>query len=276
MHIKFGGLILGLGLLALSAVPVLADVNATFILTNGERVSGPVIYGREDNNIVDGRFNLGPRQFEMPDVAVIDFEGSAPSSAEAGSVPGDSSAMVMRDGSVVRGHLHNIIKGDYVQWVNEGGQRNNYPISSVRRLYLNPESARNTYLRSVASQPSTASAVNVPGRSVRVEGNQAWTDTGMDLRRGDRVRITANGQVQWAPGSNASPAGTGKVSNGAYPVPMLGAGGLIGKVGNSAAFALGNSVREFTSPGDGRLYLGINDDNASDNTGFFTVAIQRR
>jgi len=267
--------VLGFGLLALSAVPVLADADATFVLTNGQRVSGPVIYGREDNNIVDGRFNLGPRQFEMNEVAVIDFEGGTPNAAEASSVPNDSPSMVMRDGTVVRGHLHNIIKGDYVQWVNEAGQRNNFPVSSVRRLYLEPQSARNSFLQSSSTQSVVGTSGALSAAQLRVNGNQDWTDTGIDVRNGDRLQITSTGQVTIAAGAGGNAAAGNRNRSNSFPVATIGGGALIGKVGNSAPFPVGNA-RQITAPADGRLFLGINDDVVSDNSGAFSVTVKRQ
>lgn len=261
-----------------TVVPIVAQERATFILNNGQRHSGALVYGREDNNIVDLRFHLatgsGELEFPMGDVAVIDIAGGSPASSEVQMLPGGSDGvMVMRSGAAIRGRLHNIIRGGMVQWVNEGGQRQNYPIDEVRRLYLNADAARSSYLRSVPSSIVGTGGSNITSSQVRVDGNQRWTDTGIDVRQGDRVQFTSAGQIEYAPGQRTTAAGT-QGRSASYPVPLLGAGALIGRVGESAAFPIG-AGRELVMPGDGRLFLGINDDVVDDNVGAFTVAVRR-
>jgi hypothetical protein len=266
---------------ACTMVPILAQERATIVLTNGQRYSGVLTYPRGDNSIVDDRLHLaasGEQAFPISDVAVIDFAGGTPPATEVRALPEGGGVMIMRDGAAVRGNLHNIIRGGVVQWVNEGGERRNYDGSLVRRLYLNSDNARTTFLRGApANSVGTAGDTGLSAASVRVNGNEQWVDTGIEVRRGDRIQINASGQVQYAAGARAANAnGQREAASGAYPVPMMGAGGLIARVGESAPFAVGAGSREFTMPGDGRLFLGINDDDVSDNSGAYAVAIRRR
>ena len=50
-------------------------------------------------------------------------------------------------------------------------------------------------------------------------------------------------------------------------------GALIGKVGNSSPFYVGWNPNPISMNANGRLYLGINDDNVNDNSGEFTVVV---
>ena len=52
-------------------------------------------------------------------------------------------------------------------------------------------------------------------------------------------------------------------------------GGLIGRVGNGPAFAIGSNTGPMPMPASGVLQLGVNDDHYEDNTGNFTVSVQR-
>jgi hypothetical protein len=52
-------------------------------------------------------------------------------------------------------------------------------------------------------------------------------------------------------------------------------GGLIFRVGNGAPSSIGSNNQPIVMPADGRLYLGVNDDQFSDNTGAFVVTIIR-
>jgi len=273
------------------SVPTFGQTRATYVLSNGEKHNGVIVYGRGDNNLVDDKYHVNASGQELvfgrDDVVVIDFVGDAPSTAERDAVASAGKGlMFMRDGAVLVGSLHDIRKGDVVQWVNEAGRRDDYPIGAVRRLYLNPAVARNVFLSGSASTAAQTRTTQIGGRQatvVRVEGNQQWADTGIDVRRGDRLSINASGQVEFAPGARSNPAGASggrradvrPSPNPNYPVANLGAGALVARIGNGAPFAIG-SANQVTMPNDGRLHLGINDDNVGDNSGFFSVTIRQQ
>jgi PA-IL-like protein len=121
-------------------------------------------------------------------------------------------------------------------------------------------------------------------RTIDVPGNQPrGVDTGVVLRAGDQVVISATGNVTAGRRAGVvSPEG-GRQSAGAvfgataYPVPTVGVGALIGYILQSngqmsPAFYVGSQAT-FTVPADGRLYLLVNDDNYSDNSGSFSARI---
>lgn len=105
-----------------------------------------------------------------------------------------------------------------------------------------------------------------------------WYDTGIDVSYGQAVFIVAQGQVFWKKNSNewCGPDGAPNTGKGFWkPIPSVNTGTLIARIGDSATnvFPVG-SGRSFQCPLAGRLYLGINDDNAFDNRGSFQVAIR--
>ena len=55
----------------------------------------------------------------------------------------------------------------------------------------------------------------------------------------------------------------------------MNAGALIGRVGNSQPFGIGDQA-SVPMPFDGVLYLAVNDDGLTDNAGAFTVMINRQ
>jgi hypothetical protein len=59
------------------------------------------------------------------------------------------------------------------------------------------------------------------------------------------------------------------------PLPTVAAGGLIGRIGNGAPFAIGDQA-SVPMPNAGLLYLAVNDDELSDNSGAFIVQLGRR
>ena len=196
-------------LAACTVVPILAQERATIVLTNGQRYSGVLTYPRGDNSIVDDRLHLaasGEQSFPISDVAVIDFAGGTPPATEVRALPEGGGVMIMRDGAAVRGNLHNIIRGGVVQWVNEGGERRNYDGSLVRRLYTQLRQCPRRSFEERRPIVGTSGGSGLSAASVRVNGNEQWVDTGIDVRRGDRIQLNASGQIQYAPGARTANA----------------------------------------------------------------------
>lgn len=122
-------------------------------------------------------------------------------------------------------------------------------------------------------------------RAVTIPGNESrGVDTGIDLRTGDQVVITASGNVTAGQrvgivspdGSRAGASAIFGVSR--RPVPTAGVGALIGFLmlpngQMTQPFLIGSQIT-LTAPADGRLYLLVNDDNYGDNSESFTARIQ--
>ena len=112
-------------------------------------------------------------------------------------------------------------------------------------------------------------------RSFTVPGNRLWTPTNIRVNQGDRVRIEANGEIQFS--SNATDrAGTAgslaqKFTAGA-PLPKAFVGALIGRIDNGRPFGIGDQT-SLVMPASGILYLGVNDDIVTDNSGQFQVLV---
>jgi len=112
-------------------------------------------------------------------------------------------------------------------------------------------------------------------RTVRVNSQERWTDSGIVVRAGDMVTLDASGTIQMSDdGSDtANPAGSTK-GRRAPDAPVLNqlAGGLIVQINNYGPIYLGGR-RTFTAPVSGRLYFGVNDDHLADNRGEFNVNV---
>jgi hypothetical protein len=120
-------------------------------------------------------------------------------------------------------------------------------------------------------------------RTIAVQATESrGADTGIDLRAGDQVIITATGnitagrRVGVVSPNGATPSATSIF--GTRPVPTAGVGALIGYIllssGQSTQPFLVGDQMTLTVPSDGRLFLLVNDDNYNDNTGSFSVRIQ--
>src|SRR5262249_25363134 len=102
-----------------------------------------------------------------------------------------------------------------------------------------------------------------------------WVDSGVDLRRNERVQVTASGTIVVGR-SRITPDGL-RNSDPSAPLPRANEGLLIGAVGEdlrSPIIELGSS-REFVADRDGRLYLTANRGVYTDARGAFGVQIKR-
>ena len=260
-----------------------ATERATFILTTGERKSGPVVFhGDAHENLINGYLNLGvdggkDLTFPADQVAVIDFVGGRPAMTELAQL-GSSQMLVMRDGATQPGRFINLIGGDTLLWETQSGQRQQFAIHNVSRVYLNPQSARTAFRYNGLTAVAGTVGTLTPAATVRVDARQAWTDTGITVNQGDRVVFQASGQVQFGRGATqtATPDGNPAERRATYPDPTVPVGALVGRVGNGAPFAIGMQTQPLVMPASGRLMLGINDNELGDNSGFFSVVVTKQ
>jgi hypothetical protein len=276
--VSTGVLVAGLG------AYMLAAERATFILSDGERKSGQVVFhGDQRENLINGYLNLsndnGGPEFTVPigQVAVIDFAGGTPAATELAALPPSGHLLALRSGQTQPGTFVNMIGGDTLVWRNSTGDTQNYAIRDVSRVYLDANHARVAFTAPAAGAATAAvgtSGTLAPGQ-VLVQANQAWNDAGITVKKGDRVAFNTTGQVSFAQGQTAGPDGNPALRMPTYPVAAMPVGGLIGRVGNGTPFPIGSNAQPITMPNDGRLMLGVNDNEYGDNTGAFTVTVTK-
>ncbi|WP_030611896.1 CHAT domain-containing protein [Streptomyces sclerotialus] len=123
----------------------------------------------------------------------------------------------------------------------------------------------------------TSAKPSAPTRSavVRVEANQPWTRTGVQVRAGQQYRIEATGRVSSESGTYSGPDGdAGRRNDSLVWVEQVNFAALLAKVGDQATpFFVGGGVNGRAETA-GELLLGLNDRTADDNTGDFTVTIR--
>jgi hypothetical protein len=112
-------------------------------------------------------------------------------------------------------------------------------------------------------------------RDVSVSASDRWTDTGITVRAGQTIYVSATGRVRWGPGRQDGPAGErNSPRNDGRPLPGRPAGALVGRVGDGDdVFFVGDDTGGLRMRGSGRLYLGVNDDFLDDNSGAFRATI---
>lgn len=261
-----------------------AGERATFILTDGERKSGQLVFhGDQRENLINGYLNLGNDQggpeftFPVSQVAVIDLVGGQPSPTELAAIPPSGHFLALRSGQSQPGTFVNIIGGQTLVWRNTSGDTQQYNLNDVARVYLNPQSARTAFNATGTTNAATAvgTAGTLPAGAVVVQANQQWNDAGITVKKGDRVAFSTSGQISYGQGMTAGPDGDGSLRKPDYPVAAMPVGGLIGRVGNGAPFPIGSNAQPIVMPNDGRLMLGVNDNELGDNSGAFTVTVTK-
>lgn len=105
--------------------------------------------------------------------------------------------------------------------------------------------------------------------------NNGWTSTGLMVRRGQRLRITASGRVSLGGGRFSTPTGLPRVSDNDKLMRNEPTGALIGVIGDdNDDFIFIGGRREFVAQRDGMLFLGVNEGDLKDNTGTYDVVIE--
>jgi PA-IL-like protein len=263
--------ILALAVVALT-IPGLAAAqeNATLIMKSGERVSGHLVdFGAGGFAM---RVNGQDRKIRTNEVAVLDFAGGDTSSIDWSQVTGGKHVVWLRNGQTVTGQFYDV-SGNSPKRITvktDAGDRE-FTSNEISRIALAPMGSG-----TAATTGSTAGTAP-EGQGIAVPGNQQWTSTGLTVRQGEVLTFQTTGEVQFTPDPNdMAPAAGSKAQKkvGGAPLPDNFAGALIARIGNGQPFAIGNQT-SVPMPEAGQLFLGINDDNVSDNKGGFRVNVQR-
>lgn len=114
--------------------------------------------------------------------------------------------------------------------------------------------------------------------SVTVLGDNTangWTNSGWVLKKGQKIRISGNGEVSLGGGKTTGPSGDLDLDDSGKLLKGVPTGALIAVVGDdNNDFIYVGSSREFTATRDGALFLGVNEGNLSDNSGSYKVKIE--
>ena len=246
---------------------VYAQNSATLTLRSGEKLSGDLVdLGGVGYTV---RVNGNERNIPQNDVAVIDFTGGTMTDADWAKFTGGTQ-IVLRNGQTIDGQLTDIGGTSPLRLSirTNSGERDLSSNEVARIVLARPENAT-TGTTGVATTPSVAGAVTV-------QANQAWTSTGITVRRGQRLTFQTTGEVQLSGDaddiSNADGSKKARYATNA-PMKQVLAGALIGRIGNGAPFAIGNQP-SIVAPASGVLFLGVNDDGFEDNKGNFQVVVR--
>ena len=277
--------LLSVFVLSLSVTAVLAQgptPNVTVQLRDGSKIEGRIEEMLADGTVFVRVSQHDQRRIPIGTIALIDRVGGASGlpDTELREAAGSHHLLMLSNGTGVKGRLVAIRGGQgsaqedqarsFVFRTDDGGEHA-YPMSQVARVYTG------SYPIAAISggvSPAIDAGIDSPG-SIRVPANAGWVSTGRRVRRGDVVAFNVSGEVQLSTNASdrARAAGTTRTAPGA-PLPNVNAGGLIGRIGNGAAFGIGDQA-SVPMPNEGVLYLAVNDDERSDNSGEFVVQLRR-
>jgi hypothetical protein len=267
----------------------------TIHLKNGSILKGKVASFADDQFVVmldtgSGRY-MSRAMVYIGDVARIEFD-SVPGAGEVGTAR-ETSAPARSNESASRV----VLPPDPVRNnPSSEPQKTAQPPDTQPRETNPPETQPSREPETLQPEKPTVSSATPPseneraGRktsgavkstSVDVMGKRDWTSTGLIVKRGDHIRITATGNVTIDPssGRTAGPEGASDITDAKKLMPDQPTGALIGVIGadNDDFIFIGRSS-EFTATRDGLLFLSVNEGTLADNTGTFraTIEIQAR
>ena len=106
-----------------------------------------------------------------------------------------------------------------------------------------------------------------------VAADQVWSDTGIDLERGEMISLLASGEIDGG-SFNTGPEGFEPDDHDRFNVvPCRDHAALVGRVGHDGEPFFVGAEAVTVATDAGRLYLGVNDTNVGDNSGAFAVRL---
>ena len=127
----------------------------------------------------------------------------------------------------------------------------------------------------MSANPNPPQFFNVNVRVRADNSTNGWTTSGLVVRRGQRLRISATGRVNLGAKGSSTADGLPSVQDREKLMRTQPTGGLIAVIGDdNDEFIFIGSSRDFVAQRDGVLFLGVNEGNLSDNSGTFEVVIE--
>ena len=128
-----------------------------------------------------------------------------------------------------------------------------------------------------AERPLRKPLLAVKTMSVDVAAKKDWTSSGLIVKRGDHLRVTATGTITLDPasGRTCGPDGLNDLVDPKKLMPDQPTGALIAVISsdNDDFIFLGRSG-EFTAARDGLLFLSVNEGLLADNVGAFKAVVE--
>ena len=300
-------------LLLLSVVILSQTVTAdTIHLKNGSVLKGKVSSFADDQFVIvldtgSGRYMSKATVF-MGDVSRIDFDSAPAVAAEAPAPTTEPSASAPSASAPVASSPEPQPKGKKTKKIEPPAQtesiirdetppRTTAPAETQPRVTGPPEGqpATSEVAQPQPEKPAPAAAavstsdvsdserlnrkplVPVKTMNVDVAAKKDWTSSGLIVKRGDHIRVTASGSITLDPvsGRSSGPEGLADLPDAKKLMPDQPTGALIGVISsdNDDFIFIGRSG-EFTATRDGLLFLSVNEGQLADNVGSFKAVVE--
>jgi hypothetical protein len=149
----------------------------------------------------------------------------------------------------------------------------NQPPRSSQQTDTNRIPDRTNTTQPPSSGAPTFFTIKVPVRADNA--NNGWTNSGLVVRQGQRLRISATGRISLGGGRFSTPSGMPGSPDNDKLMRTEATGALIAVIGDdNDDFLLIGTRRDFVAQRDGVLFLGVNEGNLADNTGTYDVVIE--
>jgi hypothetical protein len=178
----------------------------------------------------------------------------------------------LRDGRTVTGTVLGFIGGRFAVRVATTGTGGSTTGTAARQGEV--QFFRPNQIERIEIEGRSLDEARFSSSTVEVGLAANWVDSGVDLRRGERVSVKANGTII-AGRSRITPGGL-RSTDPTAPLPRAAEGVLIGAIGNepdSPIIEIGIG-RDFVADRDGRLYLTANRGTYTDARGAYTVQVR--
>lgn len=240
-------LLLAVALVLSTAAPLLAD---TIRLKDGSVIRGQVIGFKDQQFTIliggNARGRRGQTTVYVEDVESIEFDNNTSSAPNTEEMTAQNNPPAMRPSSP------------------NNNQSDTTDTSSPRTINTQPASS---------SAPPTFFTIKVGVRADNA--NNGWTNSGLVVRKGQRIRISASGRISLGRGRFSTPGGVATISDPDKLMRNEATGALIAVIGDdNDDFILIGPRREFVAQRDGVLFLGVNEGDLADNTGAYDIVIE--
>ena len=154
-----------------------------------------------------------------------------------------------------------------------GTQRDNTPASLPGETAANRDEPR-TAPESDPPPSEANTGAAILEKTVSVAGAADWTSTEIRVQRGQRIVISASGEVDLGDSQRTGPDGL-STSDNRKLIAARPTGALIAVVGDdNDDFVFVGKATEFVSPHNGILFLSVNEGNLKDNAGAFVARVR--
>jgi len=163
---------------------------------------------------------------------------------------------------------------------DESVAQNNPPVNSSPRPQNNSSDTALPSTRPSDPGPMLPTSANPTFFTIKVSvradnSNNGWTNSGLVVRKGQRLKISASGRVSIGKGRYATPAGIATIADNDKLMRNESTGALIAVIGDdNDDFILIGPRRDFVAQRDGVLFLGVNEGDLADNTGTYDIVIE--